>query len=153
MKHLGSIVLLICCFTAVSVEAKTSSLRKCFFKDEKILRPLRDYLELDAKRRSLPEGTFDTEIASFNGKMHQSMAQIGEHFGNPRNKYKAYQVRVCLGPPNATLSHMEMKQFLSQKDKTGDTYLIYHWRGWHDFLFFPVRRGRIVGHGWWFAYE
>lgn len=32
-------------------------------------------------------------------------------------------------------------------------YLIYFWRGWHDFLFFITEKGVIVDHGWWFAYE
>ena len=32
-------------------------------------------------------------------------------------------------------------------------YLIYFWRGWHDFLFFISEEGAIVDHGWWFAYE
>lgn len=32
-------------------------------------------------------------------------------------------------------------------------YLIYFWRGWHDFLFFITEKGVVVDHGWWFAYE
>ncbi|HEX7517975.1 MAG TPA: hypothetical protein VF345_11905 [Chthoniobacterales bacterium] len=32
-------------------------------------------------------------------------------------------------------------------------YLIYFWRGWHDFLFFISEGGIMVDHGWWFAYE
>ena len=35
----------------------------------------------------------------------------------------------------------------------GRQYLIYSWRGWHDFLFFVSEDGRLVDHGWWFAYE
>jgi hypothetical protein len=37
--------------------------------------------------------------------------------------------------------------------KSDREYLIYFWRGWHDFLFFISEDGLIVDYGWWFAYE
>ena len=39
------------------------------------------------------------------------------------------------------------------KAKRDREYLVYHWRGGHDFMFFINEGGLIVDHGWWFAYE
>jgi hypothetical protein len=40
-----------------------------------------------------------------------------------------------------------------QSPKEDREYLVYQWRGGHDFLFFVNEGGLIVDHGWWFAYE
>jgi len=47
------------------------------------------------------------------------------------------------------------KKIAGQKVKQyhNHEYLIYSWRGGHDFLFFISEDGRIADHGWWFAYE
>jgi len=70
-----------------------------------------------------------------------------------------------LGEPDALLGNREMAQFLGIYERTrrksahkpepqrDRKYLIYFWRGWHDFLFFISEGNVIVDHGWWFAYE
>jgi hypothetical protein len=34
-----------------------------------------------------------------------------------------------------------------------DEFLVYEWRGTHDFLFFAIQQERIIGSGWWHAGE
>jgi hypothetical protein len=70
-----------------------------------------------------------------------------------------------LGQPDAITGNREMSNYLgiyhraSRKSARKVTprrdrkYLIYSWRGWHDFLFFISEEGIMVDHGWWFAYE
>ena len=66
-----------------------------------------------------------------------------------------------LGEPDAILGNRKMTKFLGIYERTqrksahkfGRKYLIYFWRGWHDFLFFISEGDVIVDHGWWFAYE
>lgn len=71
----------------------------------------------------------------------------------------------CLGEPDAILEDRKMTRFLGIYEGTlrksarkleprhDRKYLIYCWRGWHDFLFFISEGDVIVDHGWWFAYE
>ncbi|CAK0745955.1 hypothetical protein CCP4SC76_1660005 [Gammaproteobacteria bacterium] len=35
----------------------------------------------------------------------------------------------------------------------GEKYLVYWWRGGHDYLYLVVRHGRVVRSAWWFAGE
>jgi hypothetical protein len=70
-----------------------------------------------------------------------------------------------LGEPDAILGNRKMTKFLGIYERTrrksapkleprrDRKYLIYFWRGWHDFLFFISEGDAIVDHGWWFAYE
>ena len=70
-----------------------------------------------------------------------------------------------MGAPDAIRGDREMASYLgiyererrksapSLEPQRDRKYLIYHWRGGHDFLFFISESGLIVDHGWWFAYE
>ncbi len=69
-----------------------------------------------------------------------------------------------LGEPDAILGDRKMTKFLGIYERTRKSahkleprrdrkYLIYFWRGWHDFLFFISEGDVIVDHCWWFAYE
>ena len=50
--------------------------------------------------------------------------------------------------------HRELRKAgRSVEERSDREYLIYFWRGWHDFIFFISEKGVIVDHGWWFAYE
>lgn len=108
--------------------------------------------------------------------MHKVLSSLGAELG-----HQPYTKRIivnCLGQPDAIRSHEKMRNFLGiynrqlkKKEKNGKEqagqksdeqksdeqsdreYLIYFWRGWHDFLFFISEDGAIVDYGWWFAYE
>jgi hypothetical protein len=91
------------------------------------------------------------------------MSSLGEELGHP--PYTGRTITSCLGPADARRNGKQMGAFLGiynrelekadrkvEKRKNAE-YLIYFWRGWHDFLFFISVDGVVVDHGWWFAYE
>ncbi|HEY0375963.1 MAG TPA: hypothetical protein VGC87_03310 [Pyrinomonadaceae bacterium] len=124
---------------------------------------VREYRELRERRRQLPEGTFDQDLQAFGGKLHRVLESLGHEMGHP--PYTRRIIVGCLGEPDAVKNGKQMGRFLDihrrelrragreVKEKPGRIYLIYHWRGGHDFLFFVSEGGRVVDHGWWFAYE
>ena len=121
------------------------------------------YRELRERRRQLPQGVFDEELQADGGKFHDVLYALGAEMGRP--PYTRRTVTECLGAPDAVKSGRQMRPFLDiysrelrkagreAPSKPGRVYLIYHWRGGHDFLLFISEGGRIVDHGWWFAYE
>ena len=35
----------------------------------------------------------------------------------------------------------------------GEELWIYHWRGWHDWLYFVIQSKKVKRADWWFAFE
>ena len=123
----------------------------------------RQYRELRAKRRQLPAGMRLKELDDFGGDLHRILSRLGEELGHPPHTEKT--VVKYLAEPDAVRGQREMNKYLEvyyrgrpesarqADERRGRKYLIYFWRGWHDFLFFITEKGAIVDHGWWFAYE
>jgi hypothetical protein len=121
------------------------------------------YKELRDKRRRVPQGTFDRDLDHFNGQLHEVLTSLGVELGHP--PFTKETLVKCLGAPDAIKSGGQMNMFLgvyqrelkkagrTLSEKSDREYLIYFWRGWHDFIFFISEGGVIVDHGWWFAYE
>ncbi|HKQ53356.1 MAG TPA: hypothetical protein VJT74_13360 [Pyrinomonadaceae bacterium] len=136
----------------------------CKGVDKKVAALAVEYRELRDRRRQLPQGVFDEELQADGGKFHDVLSALGVEMGRP--PYTRRTITQCLGAPDAVKDSRQMRPFLDIYNreqrkagrevasmKPGRSYLIYHWRGGHDFLFFISERGRIVDHGWWFAYE
>jgi hypothetical protein len=96
------------------------------------------------------------------GRLERTLSALGVELGHPPHTKRT--VIGWLGHPDAIKGHREMRRYLGvyyrgresarQTELRRDRrYLIYFWRGWHDFLFFISEEGVIVDHGWWFAYE
>jgi hypothetical protein len=123
----------------------------------------REYRELRAKRRDLSPGVRLKELDDHGGRLHQTLSALGVELGHPPRT--DIVVIEDLGQPDAILRNREMSNYLGIYDRQlrksahkieqgrDRKYLIYFWRGWHDFLFFISEGGVIVDHGWWFAYE
>ena len=122
-----------------------------------------EYKELRERRRRLPPGERDKELSDEGGKLSRVLFSLGEALGRP--PYTKRTIVACLGAPDASKNHKQMIPLLGiynrelekagrkVEQKSNRRYLIYFWRGWHDFLFFISEDGQIVDHGWWFAYE
>ena len=122
-----------------------------------------EYKELRNKRRWLPPGSFDKDISGHGGRLHEVLSSLGVELGHP--PYTKKIIVGCVGEPDAIRSAEQMSSYLEiynressragrkVEEKRNREYLIYFWRGWHDFIFFIVEEGVIVDHGWWFAYE
>lgn len=123
----------------------------------------REYRELRVKRRQLAPGMRLKELDDSGGRLEEILSVLGVELGHPPRTSKT--VIALLGQPDAIRGHREMNNYLGvyyrdrrktsrEVDERRDRkYLIYFWRGWHDFLFFISEEGVIVDHGWWFAYE
>jgi hypothetical protein len=136
---------------------------QCQGLDKKIIVLIDQYKELRERRRGLAEGAYDKDLRDHGGKLHRVLESLGRALGHP--PYTKKMIVGCVGEPDATWNDARMAPYLGiyersrhksepdPKAKRNREYLIYHWRGGHDFLFFIDEGGRIVDHGWWFAYE
>ncbi len=161
MKYLVLIAVLLVAAVAHARAEETADV--CRGVDKKVAALAREYRELRERRRRLPQGVFDEELQSDGGKFHEVLYALGVEMGRP--PFTRRTVTECLGAPDAVKDGRQMRPFLDIYNrelrkagreaplKPGRIYLIYHWRGGHDFLFFISEGGRIVDHGWWFAYE
>jgi hypothetical protein len=134
---------------------------KCI--NEKVAALASRYKELRERRQRVPKGKFDQELDDDRGRFHDVLYSLGVELG--RSPYTRQNIIECLGEPDAIKKSGEMGDSLSiyrrelgkadrkVDEKPGREYLIYLWRGWHDFLFFIAEDGMMVDHGWWFAYE
>jgi len=163
MRHLIlSLTALIFCAGATWAKS-LDSVDECRDLNKKATSLASQYKELREKRRRIPQGTFDPELDRYNGQLHKVLLSLGVELGHP--PFTKETIVKCLGEPDAIKSGKPMSKFLgvyeNELKKAGRTleekkdreYLIYFWRGWHDFIFFISEDGLIVDHGWWFAYE
>jgi hypothetical protein len=150
-------------FLASAQSARSNESNQCQGLDKKIVALIDQYKELRERRRNLPEGTSDKDLRDHGGTLHRVLQSLGTELGHP--PYTRKMIVGCLGEPDAVHSHVEMARFLGiyererrksgreMRPKRGREYLVYAWRGGHDFMFFVNEGGLIVDHGWWFAYE
>ncbi|MGB7922095.1 MAG: hypothetical protein WCF57_02500 [Pyrinomonadaceae bacterium] len=136
---------------------------KCQGMNERAATLIGQYKELRERRRRLPEGAYDKDLRDHEGKLHEVLSSLGVELGHP--PFTKANIVGCLGEPDAIRNDKKMGHLLEiyhrelrkagreVEKKSGREYLIYFWRGWHDFVFFISEEGRIVDHGWWFAYE
>lgn len=161
MKYLALTAVLLVAAAAHARAEETEGV--CRGVDKRVAALAREYRELRERRRRLPQGVFDEELQADGGRFHEVLYALGAEMGRP--PYTRRTVTECLGAPDAVKDGRRMRPFLEiynrelrkagreASEKPGRVYLIYHWRGGHDFLFFISEGGRVVDHGWWFAYE
>jgi hypothetical protein len=163
MKRFIISLVAILLFAGVSFAQAVDSVDRCKVGNEKVGALISQYKTLRDKRRQLPPGTFDKDLSAAGGKLSKVLSSLGVELGHP--PYTKRNIVECLGEPDAIKNHQQMGHLLDiyhrelkkagrKIEKTSKReYLIYFWRGWHDFLFFISEDGMIVDHGWWFAYE
>lgn len=148
--------------TCVATGQSQTARDRCTDPSDNLSRLVSDYKILRARRAALAAGVFDRDVSASGGKLEEVMSKLGFELGRP--PFKKDDIVACLGDPDAIKTNDNnpffdiYKKELEIKGKTlqersDREFLIYHWRGWHDFLFFISEDGVIVDHGWWFAYE
>jgi hypothetical protein len=150
-------------FAGATWAQSVDSVDECKDLNKKAASLAAQYKELRLKRRQIPQGTFDRDLDRYNGQLHTVLSALGVELGHP--PFTKETIIKCLGEPDAVKSGKPMRKFLgiyenelkkagrTPEEKSNREYLIYFWRGWHDFIFFISEGGVIVDHGWWFAYE
>jgi len=103
-------------------------------------------------------GTWDDDVDKWMGRKHQLMIQLGSHLG--AGEHSEAEVIQLLGPPDLIARDgdeaFNLVNSLSDFEKpVTDPYefLIYYWRGTHDFLYFTSQGETIINSGWWYAGE
>lgn len=89
------------------------------------------------------------ELRRWGGPCHATMSRLGQRLASEHPP--AREVLSLLGAPDKTLSAGDDHH--GKPVPPGQTYLIYWWRGGHDYLFFVVEHDRIVSSDWWHAWE
>ncbi len=163
MKRFRVLVVLIVVLASFTYGQSQRSSEKCRDESEILTTLANQYKELRAKRRIRRDGQFNYDLDHSNGKLHEVMYKLGLELGRPA--YSQRNVISYLGEPDAIYDDKQMNRFLEiykrelgksgrEMAETHDReYLVYYWRGGHDFLFFITRDGVVEDHGWWFAYE
>lgn len=163
MKYLAAACVIIVLLSGGSPARANDSIEQRKDLSSRVAGLARDYRELRVKRRQLSPGARLKELDDYEGRLHQTLSALGAELGHPPRTERV--VVECLGQPDAIFGNREMSNYLGIYNRTwrGSTrkvnqrndrkYLIYFWRGWHDFLFFISEGGIMVDHGWWFAYE
>ncbi len=163
MKYFIASIAAILFFTGASLARSKDSNDKCQGLNKKVAALASQYKELRHRRRQLPQGSFDKDLHADGGKLSEVLSSLGVELGHPPHTKE--NIVGCLGEPDAIRSDDRMRSFLEiyhrelrkagrkVEERSDREYLIYFWRGWHDFLFFISEDGVIADHGWWFAYE
>jgi hypothetical protein len=103
-------------------------------------------------------GRWNREVDRWMGRKHRLMIQLGLRLAS--GKYHKSDIGKLMDPPDQTVKkgHDLFKLITGQPGydslKVGPReFLVYYWRGKHDFLFFTCDNNRIVNSGWWYAGE
>jgi len=103
-------------------------------------------------------GTWNDDVDKWMGPKHQLMIQLGSRLGT--GEHRKAEVIQLLGPSDLIASEgHELYTLINglsgfEKPATGPyEFLIYYWRGSHDFLYFTSQDDTIINSGWWYALE
>jgi hypothetical protein len=133
--------------------------------DDKVSELAGRYRALRERKRLLAPGEFDEDLSGAGGKLQETLVLLGRELGH--HPFTKSDIVKYLGEPDSIMDGEQMaeggylgiyKRELEQagrkwQENRSREYLIYFWRGFHDFMFFVCEGGAVVDHGWWFAYE
>jgi hypothetical protein len=103
-------------------------------------------------------GKWNDDVDKWRGKKHRLMIELGSRLAN--GKYDKKKVIELMNSPDRIVRKGDelFKLIIDQPelDSLADgpyEFLVYYWRGKHDFLFFVCKDKIIVRSGWWYAGE
>ena len=106
-----------------------------------------------AQKGHFSGGEWNDALDRFDGRKHQVMIELAERLGD--GTHSRAEIVALLGEPDAVLKPTDMmyRQAYAGKDPQVRELLVYHWRGWHDFLYFASDGVRARSADWWMAFE
>ncbi|KAF9899646.1 hypothetical protein BX616_002909 [Lobosporangium transversale] len=101
-------------------------------------------------------GEYNKAVDAYNGEKHQVMKKLAEAFGRP--SVSSVDIVSTMGPSDEIPEHIlaELKRSAPQvTPPTNFKYLLYKWRGYHDYLWFRInlKNNHVFNSDWYFAYE
>ncbi|MBW2740320.1 MAG: hypothetical protein JRE64_16080 [Deltaproteobacteria bacterium] len=103
-------------------------------------------------------GAWNDETDKWMGRKHRLMIELGLRLAG--GNYEKSDIIKLLDQPDRIVGKDDhlFEQIVNQKQcylSTAASYefLVYYWRGRHDFLFFTCQDGVIINSGWWYAGE
>lgn len=117
-----------------------------------------EYLTLRPVPGQFTSGSWNEDVDLWQGRKHSAMLELGTRLGT--GNFNCTQLTQLLEQPDHTVQGGDPLHDLIQTLPTYEPphneaaeFLIYEWRGIHDFLFFVCEDGRITGSDWWYAGE
>ena len=115
-----------------------------------------EFRRLRAIQGHFAGGRWNDEVDIWMGRKHRLMLELGSRL--EKGEYQKSEVIHLLDPPDQTVRQGDNLFSLITSIPGYETYgkdpyefLIYYWRGTHDFLFFICRDEVTVNSGWWYA--
>lgn len=103
-------------------------------------------------------GTWNDKVDKWMGRKHRLMIALDNRLTG--EQYDRSGVKRLLGPPDEIVRKGDnlFKLIARQmghniSDSSSYEFLVYHWRGRHDFLFFACQDNVIISSDWWYAGE
>jgi hypothetical protein len=101
-------------------------------------------------------GEWNNDVDQWQGRKHTLMLELASRLGTGDTSRST--LTDLLGPPDHIVKGGDPLLDLIQtvpayQTAVADEYLVYEWRGTHDFLFFVGQDGRITAADWWYAGE
>jgi hypothetical protein len=101
-------------------------------------------------------GLWKDDVDRWMGRKHELMLKLGSRLAG--GEYDQTDIINLLGPPDNTVRRGDrlfdqINRRSSYKASTDGSYkfLVYYWRGKHDFLFFTCQDNFIISSDWWYA--
>ena len=117
-----------------------------------------EFRRLRAVRGHFDGGDWNDDVDQWMGRKHALMIELGERLG--AGAYSRAQAVDLLGEPDeiaqegdALYDQIRNRGEFVEPPGSGYVFLVYHWRGEHDFLYLIARKEAILGAGWWYAGE
>jgi hypothetical protein len=129
----------------ISVDAETREL-------------IAEYLTLRPVPGQFTGGNWNEDVDLWQGRKHTAMLKLGTRLGT--GDFSCSQLTQLMQQPDHTVQGGDSLHDLiltlptyEPSQNEAAQFLVYEWRGTHDFLFFVCEDGRITGSDWWYAGE
>jgi hypothetical protein len=101
-------------------------------------------------------GRWNDEVDKWMGRKHRLMLELGSRLG--KGEYQKSEIIKLLDPPDQVVRRGDnlFSSIISipgyeAYGRSPYEFLVYYWRGKHDFLFFICRDEVVINSGWWYA--
>lgn len=126
--------------------------------DATTLELVAEYLALQSVPGQFNGGEWNEDVDRWMGRKHTVMLELSARLSN--GDFSCMQLTDLLPEPDHIVQggdplHDLIQTLPAYQSSQNDAveFLVYEWRGTHDFLFFVCENGRITGSGWWYAGE